>query len=287
MAGVPSRPFRPLYKSSTDTTIEIEIIPVLDNKGSYIQSYKVLRDNGDFNSDVDIVVGSFTGSTLTQTVSGLSPGVKYRFGITATNEIGESEISQFTIIAAASLPSAPTLITKDSSLSNKTAITVQWPKVPDTEIETIGYILYMAEYGSELYSVVYNGANKPQTLSHTVSHLSTGQSYNFKLVALNFNGQSLESPVYTFNICNVPVMNAVPYKIASTTTSITLGWDNPIDDGGCPITGFAIFRDDGAGSDIDTEVNTNNDPTVRDIPTLDFLKVTYFPASTEGNTFRF
>ena len=117
--------------------------------------------------------------------------------------------------------------------------------------------------------------------------METGKTYKFKLVATNFNGQSAESSTYSFNVCNVPVMSTVPYRLASTTTSITVGWGDPIDDGGCPITGFAVFRDDGAGSAISTEVNLANDPLVRDIPTLDRLVVTNFPAATEGNTFRF
>lgn len=54
MAGVPSRPFRPLYVSSTDTTITLEIVPVIDNKGSYIQGYEIWRDAGDFTTDVNI-----------------------------------------------------------------------------------------------------------------------------------------------------------------------------------------------------------------------------------------
>lgn len=74
--------------------------------------------------------------------------MKYRFGIRAFNEIGYSDFSQFTIIASAYLPSAPVLVSKDSSNSNKTALTVYWPKVADTEIETTGYILYMTEFGS-------------------------------------------------------------------------------------------------------------------------------------------
>lgn len=107
------------------------------------------------------------------------------------------------------------------------------------------------------------------------------------MVALNFNGQSSESSVYAFNACKVPVMNAIPFKIASTTASITVGWDHPIDDGGCPITGFAVFRDDGAGSAITDEVNSVSDTLVRNIPTLNSLVVTNFPVSSEGLTFRF
>lgn len=43
----------------------------------------------------------------------------------------------------------------------------------------------------------------------------------------------------------------------------------------------------GSLTPITTEVNTDNDPAVRNKPTLTKLQVTYFPALTDGFTFRF
>jgi hypothetical protein len=48
-----------------------------------------------------------------------------------------------------------------------------------------------------------------------------------------------------------------------------------------------IYRDDGLGSDIDTEVNSVADINVRNLPSLDQFTITSFPASSEGRTFRF
>lgn len=103
---------------------------------------------------------------------------------------------------------------------------------------------------------------------------------------MNFNGESLESDVYTFNSCNTPTSFDAPYRITSTSTTITIGWNSPADDGGCPILGYAVFRDDGAGGDIINEVNAVNDPLVRLIPTLNELTVTNFVAVT-GSAIRF
>ena len=156
---------------------------------------------------------------------GLTPGVKYRFTVQAENDAGISSMSYETIAVAASLPTPPTTIEKVSSLSNKTAITVMWSKAPDTETETTGYILKMAVSGSLNFSVIYYGYNLPQTLYYTATGLSTGMTYQFKISSINFNGESpLESAVFDFNACNIPSSFGAPFKIASTTSSITLGW---------------------------------------------------------------
>lgn len=46
-----------------------------------------------------------------------------------------------------------------------------------------------------------------------------------------------------------------------------------------------MFRDDGAGSAIDTEVNSTNDSNIRDKPTLFSMQVTSYPTSPTGSTF--
>ena len=58
-----------------------------------------------------------------------------------------------------------------------------------------------------------------------------------------------------------------------------------MDDGGCPITGYAVWRDDGTGAQIFTEVNTQSDPAIRNIPTLSQATITNFPADSEGIIF--
>jgi hypothetical protein len=66
-----------------------------------------------------------------------------------------------------------------------------------------------------------------------------------------------------------------------------IGWQAPKFDGGCPITGYAVFRNDGLGGTSWTEVNVAMDSNVRDRPDLLNMSVTNFPASSAGNTFNF
>ena len=67
---------------------------------------------------------------------------------------------------------------------------------------------------------------------------------------------------------------------------MTLEWTAPEDDGGCPITSYAVFRDDGLTSAPSIEINSANDINVRDKPTLRTL-VALFDSADLGSKFAF
>ena len=48
----------------------------------------------------------------------------------------------------------------------------------------------------------------------------------------------------------------------STTTSIDISWEPPTDNGGCQLTGYAVYVSDGSGGFV--EANADDDAAVRD-----------------------
>jgi len=159
-AGVPSRPPKPTYVSSTSTSITVEISPSESNNGEVVSEYQLWRDGGDYSTTVNVLVATFTTSTQ-HTVTGLTTGTIYRFGVVAVNDIGDSLMSYYGTFAAATLPAQPADIFKDSSASGLTYIKLYWDSVVSTELSTSGYYLYMAEYGSEDFKLIYDGTNRP------------------------------------------------------------------------------------------------------------------------------
>ncbi len=96
-----------------------------------------------------------------------------------------------------------------------------------------------------IYNIAYDGSTNPIRRSYTVTSLTTGASYGFKIQALNFNGKGQISNEAVFTSCTAPVSMLPPTIVETTQTTIKISWEYPQDDGGCPLTGFEVLMDDG------------------------------------------
>ena len=176
----------------------------------------------------------------------------------------------------------------DWERSDKTSLYVGW-SAPDAQPSSLitGYYLQMDDGRGGQYSTIYDGSENTGDLSYHVMGLETGYFYNFRAYAINFNGLSDPSDSAGYYVCVEP-SGIQPVKVtAQSQTQISVDWSEPLDDGGCSILSYVVYRDDGLGGDISTEVNESNDPLVRNLPSLNALTITNFPASSSGRTFRF
>ena len=96
------------------------------------------------------------------------------------------------------------------------------------------------------YVEIWNGKGRPDVLTLTIT-VTSNKLYRFRHRSFNYNGASPYSDVFATLSCVNPAPPGKPQWITSTTTSITFIWDDPIDDGGCPIKEFQVFRDNGNG----------------------------------------
>lgn len=100
---------------------------------------------------------------------------------------------------------------------------------------------------------------------------------------MNFNVEStLSDPLVRYS-CVAPSQPQKPIRVGGTKTDITLKWAAPSNNGGCPITGFKLWRDLGAGGSISTEVDPAN---INDKPYLNEYPVS-LTASDTGKVFKF
>ena len=268
-ATVPSRPPAPAFLSADSTSITFSLSPSTDNKGSDILSYKLWRNQGGVSNTYTLVktlTVQDTQITLDKTLYSLTPGSIYKFKYQAVNNFGASDFSDEVEAAVSSFPGKPAAPTKVAAESGYYYITLSWLKSADTDLPVIGYNLYMDDgYGGD-FTLIYNGQNYPNVLKYTQTGLTTGLKYNFKVAALNFNGEGDQSDAAPFIVCIAPTGFSSPALSSVSQTSMTLAWKAPSSNGGCSISSYKIFMNDGAGGTTYTEVDpliVENNPSLR------------------------
>jgi hypothetical protein len=293
VAGAPAQPEKLILTSFSSTQIVIEITDTLDNGGEDVTSITVEYADGLTSSSYSAFPScSITDSSCSiGTAQGLTPGHIYKFRHKVTNIVGDSEYSDVLSVGLVDTPSAVTNLAKVDSLSTTTQIALQWDLTADSNSPAgviRGYRVYMVDPSiSEDETLVYDGYGFSKTNYATISGLTTGNEYRFTVAAIDFNGEGAKSTELSIHACTAPSGVPRPQRVSSTSSQIVIKWDNVTSTGGCPITGYAVYRDAGDKSDATTEVNTASDPAVRDNPSLHELTVTNFPSSMEGESFRF
>lgn len=297
-AGKPTAPAKPALVASDASSVTLAFDHAsLSNRGSEIVAYKLLRDSGDGgtgSSPIATEVTDYDGQAQLFQVSGLSAGLVYRFQYYATNAYGDSPGSAILSAAASRLPEAPGSPEVDWARSGRSSLFVTWAATSTgtlPEAPILGYRLEM-DSGNATFVEVFDGGYQPGVLGHLVDGLENGHLYTFRVFAVNYNGASAPSAPASYYACTPPAAFPEPVVESQSTSGMLLRWQPPREDGGCRVTGYAVFRDEGddasaaLSSAISTELNSPSDPAVRGKPSLNSLYATAFPVGAAGRAFR-
>lgn len=255
-----------------------------NNQGLPITAYKLYKDSGSLDStftmfsELDATDESFTGLV---TIDGLNAGNIYRFTSTAINLIDESDDSFEVLFAAVSLPAKPAPIRRSTD-STRSVLVIEWDVEVDSELPITGYMVEADLTQNNDFVLIWDGRDRPEINKMTVPNTVKSAPYTFRHRAYNFNGHSVYSDEVTTFTCLEPQPPSKPRWITSTETSISLEWDQTVDDGGCPVVDYRIFRDSGQGLgevDITQEVHAD---LLEDKTHITSLAVTEFPAGSVG-----
>lgn len=186
-------------------------------------------------------------------------------------------------------PPAITTLAADLSACGPTFVALTWSAVTTVEVDgvvhalslpVLGYIVQMIDPITDEWVDIYDASTNPDALSYTHFGLVTGETYTFRTFAVNFNGRSTQvGKQVNVLACGWPRVMDLPTYVTSTRTSITLKWAPPVDDGGCAIHGYAVFRDEdgtttqaGAAAATWTLVNPlqQHDPTLLEFTCTDW-----------------
>lgn len=230
--GIPTIGTASISASSTSATVRWTA--PTSNGGSAITGYRVLSQPGG-------VVRTASAGSTSLVFTGLVYATPYTFSVAATNSVGTGTYSEESnTITPFTVPGAPTIVGTPSYNAGDTAVTLTWEPPLSNGGSTITQ-----------YSITSTPVTTTQTVSgSTTTRYFTGLSYNtsytFRVTATNAAGAGTASSASS----SVTPFRAVPFAptivSAGTTansTTATITWTAPSNNGGFAITGYTIVSD--------------------------------------------
>ncbi|EFJ41212.1 hypothetical protein VOLCADRAFT_119739 [Volvox carteri f. nagariensis] len=178
----------------------------------------------------------YRGPERSYKVTKLQPGVRYTSRVQAVNPLGEGPFSLCSAYTTqATVPAAPEPPVVQAAASN--ALTLQWTPPPDNGSPIIGYRLERDDGPGTEFRHCYVGPNT----WHTVTKLSPGTVYRFRLRADNDEGQSTWSPTASLLTGAAPPDSPAALQVVTPlTTSATLAWSPPEKDYGSKVVAYEV-----------------------------------------------
>ncbi len=199
-----------------------------DNGGSSIERYEYRIEGGPWTST--------GGTTTSYTVTGLTNGETYGFRVRAVNGVGPGPASEPARVTLTAVPGAPSGLT---AASGDGRATLNWG-APDDGGSPIKYYEYKVDDGEWT-------STGGKTTSYTVTGLTNGETYGFRVRAVNGVGPGPASEPTSATPATVP---GAPRSLTATPGDqrVTLVWERPADNGGLPITGYEYSQKEENGS---------------------------------------
>lgn len=107
------------------------------------------------------------------------------------------------------------------------------------------------------FAEIFSCKHNTQQLSYEVCNLTASRNYRFRVVAIDINGPGHYSNVTNIQACNPPMFIASPIISNVQQTSFVITWKAPSSLGGCPITSYQLFRDNGDGGNVNIQIDPN------------------------------
>ena len=234
----PTEPDAPTGLSATVSDQEVDLIwtAPASNGGATILRYEYEQDG----SGTWISTG---GTATSYTVTGLTNGQTYTFRVRAVNRVGAGLASSSRSATPTSTVVAPDTPSSFSATPGNRQVMLSWVQPSG------GAALTDYEYeqdGSGTWTST--GGKAP---SHTVTGLTNGQSYTFRVRAVNSAGASAASGSRTATPTTTAPEAPESLSFTPGDQQVTLRWRAPTNDGGEPITHYE-YEQDGSGTWIST-----------------------------------
>ncbi len=193
-----------------------------DPSDTTISKYQYRQKEGSNNYGVWTDIGSSSATTTSHTITGLTNETEYTFQLRAVNPAGAGSSS--TVMANLTAPGKPSNFTAQAL--DGTRVFLGWTNPSNASISKYQY---RQKEGSNNYGGWTDiGSSSATTTSHTVTGLTSGTQYTFKIRAVNPVGNGTESDEVSVTPRPRP---AKPSGFAATAgdQQVLLEWTDPSD----------------------------------------------------------
>jgi fibronectin type 3 domain-containing protein len=211
------------------------------NGGTLIISYNVYRAT---TSGGTYSLAASLGNVLTFIDAGLANGATRFYKVSAANLVGEGPQSASGSTTTFDLPTEPRNLAASSG-PGAGEISLSW-QAPSSNggAPITGYKVYRATSSGGTYSAI---ASLGSVLSFKDTGLPSSATRYYKVTASNLVGEGTQSTEASATSPAI-VPPSAPLSLAATpgpgAGQIKLTWLAPAQDGGAPITGYAVYRAD-------------------------------------------
>lgn len=187
-------------------------------------------------------------TTRTITVTGLTAGVAYDIRVAAVNGIGTGGWSNVVTQPGANGPPNPPTLT---AVSGNTQVVCSWTAAAPNGSAVTNYINEWRLSPAGTWNTFSHTAST--ALTRTITGLTNGTAYDFKVSAVNGFGTGVASNIAT----TTPAPPTAPAQVTGLTsttvgsTTVGLTWTAP-GDGGSAITNYLVEYSSNAGSSYST-----------------------------------
>jgi hypothetical protein len=260
----PSAP-QSLSASAGDTQVALSWSAPASDGGATVTGYKVYQSTDDASfSEVA------TPSGTSQTITGLTNGTTYYFKVAAVNSVGTGTQTSSVSASPSASATAPSVPQSLSATRGNTQVALSWSAPSSDGGATItGYKVYQSTDDASFSEVA-----TPSGTSHTITGLTNGTTYYFKVAAVNSVGTGTQ----TSSVNAVPATTpGVPQSLSGTrgNTQVALSWSAPSSNGGTAVTGYKVYQstDDASFSEVATPSGTSHTVTGLTNGTTYYFKV--------------
>jgi 5-hydroxyisourate hydrolase-like protein (transthyretin family) len=219
--GAPGKPTG-VGGNPSNAQVTVSWTAPVDNGGSPIQGYDV-QYSSNSGASWTSASATFHSSTATQqTVTGLTDGTAYLFRVAAINAYGTGSYSDPSspVTPQADLPGKPTNV---SAVAGNNQATVSWTAPADNGGSAIlGYDVEKSDDGGATWQPTSSTFHSDTATTQTVSGLTNGTAYVFRVAAINAKGTgSYSNPSAPVTPSSTPADPSTLTAQLTTASSVT------------------------------------------------------------------